>query len=106
MENMESMQGGTSSAVKERIQFKAPPKCRVWLLNDDYTTMEFVVFVLKSVFHHSEETATLIMQAVHKNGKGVAGIYSCDIANTKARQVEEFARSEGFPLRCEVEYLK
>jgi ATP-dependent Clp protease adaptor protein ClpS len=80
-----------------------PPKYAVILLNDDYTTMEFVLEVLQRYFGKTEEEATRVMLRVHHQGRGVAGIYGRDIAETKAAQVEQAAQARGFPLKCEVE---
>jgi ATP-dependent Clp protease adaptor protein ClpS len=80
-----------------------PPKYAVILLNDDYTSMEFVVEVLQRYFGKSEEEAVQIMLRVHHQGRGVAGVYSRDIAETKAMQVEQAAQARGFPLKCQVE---
>src|SRR5579885_1061727 len=80
-----------------------PPKYACRLHNDDYTTMEFVVEVLQKYFHKSTEEAVQIMLRVHHSGSGIAGVYALDIAETKAAQVEEHARSRGFPLKCTVE---
>ena len=97
-------EGGTEVAVKEgRPKVKEPPHFAVVLLNDDYTTMEFVVAVLKRFFRRTEEEAVQIMLRVHHEGKGVAGIYSFEIAETKVSQVHDYAQSHGFPLRCAVE---
>jgi ATP-dependent Clp protease adaptor protein ClpS len=80
-----------------------PPKYACVLHNDDYTTMEFVVEVLQKYFHKTTEEAVQIMLRVHHSGTGVAGVYGLEIAETKAAQVEEYARSRGFPLKCTVE---
>jgi ATP-dependent Clp protease adaptor protein ClpS len=80
-----------------------PPKYACVLHNDDYTTMEFVVEILQKYFHKTGEEAVQVMLRVHHSGSGVAGIYSLEIAETKAAQVEEYARSRGFPLKCTVE---
>lgn len=82
---------------------KKPSLYRVFLLNDDYTTMEFVVYVLETVFRKPSAEATRIMLHVHKKGRGLAGVFPRDIAETKITSVEELARSQGFPLRCEME---
>jgi ATP-dependent Clp protease adaptor protein ClpS len=84
-------------------EFKEPEEYRVLLLNDDYTTMEFVVTVLMTVFHKSLPEATRIMLDVHKKGRGTVGTYSYDIAATKINQVHELARQNGFPLKCIME---
>jgi len=82
---------------------REPDMYRVILLNDHYTTMDFVVQVIRTVFHKNLIEATKIMMDVHKKGKGLVGVYTYDIARTKAAQVEQLARSEQFPLKCTVE---
>ena len=82
---------------------KEPDEYQVILLNDNYTTMEFVVEILRSIFHKSLEEASKIMLDVHKKGKGTVGVYPWDIAATKAEQVHAAARENQFPLRCVVE---
>jgi len=82
---------------------KEPDEYKVILLNDHYTTMEFVVEVLMFIFHKSVDEATRIMLDVHKKGKGVVGIYTWDIAATKTEQVHLAAKANEFPLRCIVE---
>ncbi len=84
-------------------KLKPPPLYKVLLHNDDYTTMEFVVQVLQSVFHRSHAEATQIMLHVHKNGMGVAGVYTHEVAETKVAIVEAMARQHEFPLRCTME---
>ena len=80
-----------------------PPLYKVMLLNDDYTTMEFVVEVLVYVFQKSSEEATQIMLNVHRRGVGVCGIYPLEIAETKVDTVLNLARENGFPLKCIME---
>jgi ATP-dependent Clp protease adaptor protein ClpS len=80
-----------------------PPLFRVLLHNDDYTTMEFVVYVLQSIFHHGELEAIRIMLAVHNEGVGVAGIFTREIAETKSERVMALARDFEFPLLSTVE---
>ena len=82
---------------------KKPKLYKVLLLNDNYTTMEFVVAVLRDVFHKSESDAVAIMLHVHQKGVGVAGVYTHDVARTKIRQVEELARENEFPLLLTME---
>lgn len=94
---------GFDTAEKIADKLKEPEEYQVILLNDDYTSMDFVVAVLMDVFHKSEEDAAAIMLHVHKKGKGLAGIYPWDIAVTKADQVHNLARANDFPLRCIVE---
>ena len=84
-------------------KLKAPPLYKVLLHNDDYTTMEFVVQVLQSVFHRSAGDATQIMLHIHKNGLGVAGVYTHEVAETKVAIVDAMARQHEFPLRCTME---
>jgi ATP-dependent Clp protease adaptor protein ClpS len=93
----------TKTASRQEEQFKEPQEFRVILLNDHYTTMDFVVEILIVIFHKSEEDANRIMMDVHKNGRGLVGIYPWDIAVTKAGQVHAAAREYEFPLRCIVE---
>lgn len=90
-------------AVKSRPQTKKPSMYKVLLLNDDYTPMEFVVHVLESFFSKSREEATYIMLHVHNRGVGVCGVYTYEIAETKATLVMDLARSEGHPLQCRLE---
>ena len=93
----ESVSSETDQDVDE------PPMYKVMLLNDDYTTMEFVVEVLVYVFQKSAEEATQIMLNVHRKGIGVCGIYPFEIAETKVDTVQNLARENGFPLKCIME---
>ena len=88
--------------TEERTTVKRPRPYNVILHNDNYTTMEFVVMVLETVFHHPTAIATKLMQEVHNKGQAVAGTYSYEIAETKASETIEMARKSGFPLRCTV----
>jgi ATP-dependent Clp protease adaptor protein ClpS len=87
----------------EREELKTPPLWRVVLHNDDYTSQEFVVMVLRTVFRRPEPEAVRIMLAVHKAGRGIAGVYSYDIAETKLQQVRNLAEAHEFPLLCTLE---
>ncbi|TFG83280.1 MAG: ATP-dependent Clp protease adapter ClpS [Spirochaetales bacterium] len=89
--------------VEDAQETKEPDEYRVLLLNDDFTTMEFVVAVLVSVFHKSIPEATRIMLDVHRKGKGIVGVYTYDIATTKIQRVHAMARENSFPLRCTME---
>ena len=89
--------------TREREDVKQPEEYRVILLNDDFTTMEFVVSVLMTVFHKAVPEATRIMLDVHKKGRGIVGVYTYDIAATKVNQVHTLARQNGFPLKCTME---
>jgi ATP-dependent Clp protease adaptor protein ClpS len=91
------------SASKTNEKYKEPEQFRVVLLNDHYTTMEFVVDILMVIFHKNIEDAYNIMLDVHKKGRGVVGIYTWDIASTKTEQVHAAAKANEFPLRCIVE---
>jgi ATP-dependent Clp protease adaptor protein ClpS len=84
-------------------KLKRPPLYRVLLLNDDYTTMEFVIHVLQAVFRHSEEKASQIMMHVHQKGVGVCGVYPREVAETKVEQVIQYARQNEHPLQCTME---
>jgi ATP-dependent Clp protease adaptor protein ClpS len=95
----------TGEAVKERpkVEKKEPTQYKVVLLNDDYTTMEFVIHVLESVFQKSPAEAYRIMMHVHVQGRGIAGIYPWEVADTKAETVVTMAREAGFPLKAVTE---
>lgn len=88
---------------RTRPKLKKPPLYKVVLLNDDYTPMEFVVHVLEAIFGHNRENATRIMLNVHKTGKGVCGIYTRDIAETKVTAVNSYSRENKHPLLCDIE---
>jgi ATP-dependent Clp protease adaptor protein ClpS len=88
---------------REETREKTPDLWNVILLNDDYTTMEFVIEVLEEIFHKSPAEAFRIMMSVHVEGRGVAGSYPYEIAETKADAVRDTARSAGFPLQASVE---
>ncbi len=94
---------GDLAVAPAKPKTKRPPLYRVVLLNDDYTPMEFVIQVLEHFFSMSREKATQVMLAVHTQGKGVCGIYTRDVAETKAELVNQAARDNGHPLLCEVE---
>ena len=94
---------GDQVLERTRPQTKKPTLYNVILHNDDYTTMEFVVHVLESVFGKSPAEAYQIMMHVHTNGRGLAGTYSWEVADTKAGTVVSMAREAGFPLQAIVE---
>lgn len=83
-----------------------PPECQVVFYNDDYTTKDFVVTVLVSIYHKTENDAVAIMESVHRSGSAVVGVYTYDIAATRAEITVRRARAAGFPLRVEVEQMK
>jgi ATP-dependent Clp protease adaptor protein ClpS len=91
----------TESKPKQKLQ--KPRMFKVLLHNDHYTTREFVVSILREVFHKTMNEATRIMLHVHTHGVGVAGVYTRDVAETKIRQVEQRAREEEHPLRLSME---
>ena len=88
---------------KKEEKLKEPRDYAVILLNDDYTTRDFVVEILKLIFHKNHEEATKIMLNVHRRGRGAAGVYTWDIALTKINQVHDLAQQNEFPLRCVLE---
>ena len=90
------------AAVKE-AKTRKPPMYKVVLLNDDYTPMEFVVHILENFFKMNREKATRIMLHVHTRGKGVCGVYTRDVAETKVAQVNEYSRMNSHPLLCSME---
>jgi ATP-dependent Clp protease adaptor protein ClpS len=93
----------TKVAEKTREKLKEPEDFRVVLLNDNYTTMDFVVEILVAIFHKNEDEANRIMLDVHRKGKGLVGMYPWDIAQTKTGEVHAMARKHDFPLKCIVE---
>jgi len=88
---------------KTREELKEPPMYKVLLHNDDYTTMEFVVELLMSVFHKTFEDATRIMLNIHKTGIGICGIYTYEVAETKVKTTHELATERGYPLKSSIE---
>jgi len=102
-EQQDSNPGQGTVLERQEQRVKPPPMYQVMLLNDDYTPMEFVVVVLQQFFGKALEQATQIMLNVHRNGRGVCGIYPRDIAATKVEQVSEFARIHQHPLQCVME---
>ena len=98
---------GTGTGVKsrERVLIEEPRQYKVVFHNDDFTTMEFVTDVLRRVFNKPADEAVTLMMRVHREGQAVVGIYSYDVAMTKASQATAMARNEGFPLKitCEPE---
>ena len=93
----------TNVSTKQKPATKKPSMYKVFLLNDDYTPMEFVILVLESFFNKSREEATRIMLHVHKKGVGLCGVYTHEIAETKVSQVMAAARQAQHPLQCTME---
>ncbi|MDH4027817.1 MAG: ATP-dependent Clp protease adapter ClpS [Nitrospirota bacterium] len=91
------------TGTREKQEIKPPPLYKVFLINDDYTTMEFVIRVLETVFHKTAVEAAQIMLHVHRNGIGLAGVYTREIAETKTEKVLELSRQNEFPLQCTME---
>jgi ATP-dependent Clp protease adaptor protein ClpS len=98
----EGSEGGLA-LQESKPALKRPPLFKVVLMNDDYTPMEFVVEVLEVYFRMNREQATHVMLTVHTQGKGVCGVFTRDIAETKAAQVNQYARENEHPLLCEIE---
>ena len=94
------------AAITEKPKLQKPPLYKVVLVNDDYTPMDFVVEVLCSFFSMNVESATQVMLKVHTEGKGVCGVFGKDVAESKASQVNEYARESEQPLLCSVEVDK
>ena len=94
---------GVATGTRTERKLQTPRMYKVLLHNDDYTTMEFVVYILQGIFHRSETDAVQIMLHVHKNGIGVAGVYTREVAESRIAQVEALAREHEYPLRCSME---
>lgn len=100
-ETDKDQQSGTATINKQKLQ--PPKKHKVLMHNDDYTTMEFVILVLQKYFNKTYNEAQDIMLAVHQRGVGVCGIYTYEVAESKAAKVVKYARENGHPLRCSTE---
>lgn len=105
MSEKDSVEGGlvTQTRTRTKQKLKQPPMYRVLLHNDDYTTREFVVEILRTIFRKSEQEAVEIMLHVHHNGVGTAGVYTYEIAEMKVRSVEAQAARREFPLMLSIE---
>ena len=104
MTNEQEHRGDEGLALKEaKPELKKPSMYKVVLLNDDYTPMEFVVSLLEKLFGLDREKATRIMLQIHTHGKGVCGIFTYEIAETKVAQVSEYSQRHQHPLLCEME---
>jgi len=101
--DLESRQDRGVALEEVRPEVKKPPLYKVVLLNDDFTPMDFVVDVLKTFFGLGHDRATQIMLHVHTRGKGVCGVFTFEIAETKVVQVNEYARQHEHPLKCDME---
>ena len=94
--------GGTGTVTLARTKTQKPAMYKVLLLNDDYTPMEFVIYVLQRFFSKSAEDATKIMLHVHQNGVGICGVFTYEVAETKVTQVMDMARQHDHPLQCTI----
>lgn len=99
----QEIQPGHEVVTETKKKLKKPPLYKVLLHNDDYTTKEFVVEILQYVFYKEHTEAVQIMLHVHKKGIGVAGVYTCEVAETKVALVESLARQHEYPLKCTME---
>ena len=89
--------------AEPKVKTKRPPYFKVLLMNDDYTPMDFVTFILKDIFHKNHEEAVSIMLEIHHRGLGICGVYTRDVAETKAELVITMSRRNEYPLQCRVE---
>ena len=94
---------GVVEKTESKTKLERPPLYRVFLHNDDFTTMEFVVFILQTVFSHGESDAIRIMLNVHREGIGLAGVYTYEVAEMKVDKVTSIAQANEFPLLCTME---
>lgn len=99
----QKIETGAGQLVAEEIKVKKPKLYKVLIHNDDYTTMEFVIFILQKIFHLTYDQAYQIMLKVHKEGVGVCGIFTFEIAENKYNKVVQLAKEKGHPLRCTME---
>ncbi len=95
--------GDVVEKTEGKTKLERPPLYKVFLHNDDFTTMEFVVFILQTVFNHGESDAVRIMLNVHRQGIGLAGVYTYEIAEMKVDKVTSIAQANEFPLLCTME---
>ncbi|MCZ6804208.1 MAG: ATP-dependent Clp protease adapter ClpS [Proteobacteria bacterium] len=102
-EKTDNQSEGSLDLQEAKPKLKRPPLYKVILINDDYTPMEFVVHILEIFFSRDRETATRIMLEVHTLGKGICGIYTHEIAESKVSQVTDYSRDNEHPLLCTME---
>ena len=103
MSNFGNQEQDRGNGFAEDTGFELPPDKKVVFYNDDFTTMDFVVDVLVSIFNKSRDEAEALMTAVHETGSSVVGVYTFDLALSRANLTKQIARKRGFPLRVEVE---
>ena len=94
-----------SDELEAEKRLDEPPRYRVLMHNDDYTTMEFVIKILQKIFHKEPPEAERITRQVHESGVGQCGVYTCEVAETKVSQVQSAARDAGYPLKCSMEKI-
>ena len=94
---------GVVEKTESKTKTERPPLYKVFLHNDDFTTMEFVIFILQTVFNHGESDAVRIMLNVHREGIGLAGVYTYEVAEMKVDKVTSIAQANEFPLLCTME---
>ena len=99
--NLEETQKGV--LLETKLATKKPSMYKVILLNDDYTPMEFVVYVLQKIFNKNQEEATQIMLHIHQKGIGICGIYSYEVAEVKSKLVVDYSKTNQHPLQCTIE---
>jgi ATP-dependent Clp protease adaptor protein ClpS len=102
-QDLESQKEQGLALEEARPEVKLPPMYRVVLVNDDYTPMDFVIEILKTFFRMSHDRATQVMLHVHTRGRGVCGVFTFEIAETKVAQVNEYSRQSEHPLKCTME---
>jgi len=102
-QDLESHKEQGLALEEARPEIKLPPMYRVILLNDDYTPMDFVIEILKTIFGMSHDRATQVMLHVHTRGKGVCGVFTFEIAETKVAQVNDYSLQNEHPLKCTME---
>ncbi len=100
---MSDHQADQGVVLEQKKKVQQPKRFKVILLNDDYTSMEFVVFILERIFHKSPQQAFSLMMSIHETGSGIAGVYSFEIAEMKIATVTELARKNDYPLHCVLE---
>jgi ATP-dependent Clp protease adaptor protein ClpS len=96
-------EGDTLAVIEKKPKTARPPLYKVVLLNDDYTPMDFVVLILRHVFRKTQEDAVKVMLEIHVQGSGLCGVYTRDVAETKAQEVMSLAHAHDHPLQCVVE---
>lgn len=100
---MQNNEYDTDKVHIEYVSIEEPPRYKVFLLNDDYTTMDFVISILQNIFHKTLDDSQTLMYTIHTKGKGLCGEYTHEIAETKVHLVHQKAQQAGFPLRCIME---